>query len=513
MSTGFRFRRRLALVAVRLVAAFALLRAVPALAHVGSPDTFFAGAAGPYAVRVTVRPPGVVPGLAEIFVRVEGTEEAARSVTVRPMRTETGPKGAPPADAAKPVRGEPGLYAGSLWLMTEGSYAIEVSVAGARGSGRVVVPVSSIATRRLPMGPGLVAALAALALLLVAGALAIVFAAASESTLPPGEAPSRARRRRAWIATGAAAIGIAALLWGERVWSASVAARAAGRLFRPYSAAAAAEETPAGRVLRLTVTDPRWGPSGSPKGEWRPLVPDHGKLVHLFAVREPAFDAFAHLHPVPVSDRAFEAVFPPLPAGEYSLYADITDETGVSQTLVCRTRVPPPRGTLETTTSAPSDPDDSWRVSPPLPAAVEAPSRSDLGRGWTMTWEGGNEPLISGRERALAFAVRDPSGRPASLEAYMGMLGHAAVLRADGSVFVHLHPMGTVSMAALDAALRTSAPASAMPGMDHGSGHDPAPDGRVSFPYAFPKPGPYRLWIQVRSAGEVRTGVFDVLVR
>jgi hypothetical protein len=31
----------------------------------------------------------------------------------------------------------------------------------------------------------------------------------------------------------------------------------------------------------------------------------------------------------------------------------------------------------------------------------------------------------------------------------MGMLGHAAVTNADGSVFAHLHPSGSISMAAL----------------------------------------------------------------
>ena len=54
--------------------------ALVSMAHVGSPDTFFTGTAGPYPVRVTVRLPGVIPGLAQIAVRVPGTS-AGRGAT------------------------------------------------------------------------------------------------------------------------------------------------------------------------------------------------------------------------------------------------------------------------------------------------------------------------------------------------------------------------------------------------------------------------------------------------
>ena len=131
-------------------------------------------------------------------------------------------------------------------------------------------------------------------------------------------------------------------------------------------------------------------------------------------------------------------------------------------------------------------------------------------------WEGvGTEqPPIAGQERPLVFAVTKSSGAPAPLEPYMGMRAHAAVLRDDGSVFVHLHPMGTVSMASLEATQKmegASSPPDMPAGMNDGDAE--GSDGRVVLPYAFPKSGPYRLWVQVRTGGEIRTGVFDVLVR
>ena len=38
-------------------------------AHVGSPDVFYEGAAGPYRLLVTIRPPQVVQGVAELEIR------------------------------------------------------------------------------------------------------------------------------------------------------------------------------------------------------------------------------------------------------------------------------------------------------------------------------------------------------------------------------------------------------------------------------------------------------------
>jgi hypothetical protein len=35
----------------------------------------------------------------------------------------------------------------------------------------------------------------------------------------------------------------------------------------------------------------------------------------------------------------------------------------------------------------------------------------------------------------------------------------------------------------------------------------------LSFPFAFPKPGAYRVWVQVKLDGTVRTAAVDATVR
>ena len=59
-----------------------------ARAHVGSPDVFFDGDAGPYHLFVSIRVPQVIPGVATIEIRSDSPD--VREVTVVPMRL-TGP--------------------------------------------------------------------------------------------------------------------------------------------------------------------------------------------------------------------------------------------------------------------------------------------------------------------------------------------------------------------------------------------------------------------------------------
>ncbi|PYU55043.1 MAG: hypothetical protein DMG56_25875 [Acidobacteria bacterium] len=115
------------------------------------------------------------------------------------------------------------------------------------------------------------------------------------------------------------------------------------------------------------------------------------------------------------------------------------------------------------------------------------------------------------------FSVEDTFGQPAKdLEPYMGMTGHAEFVSLDLSVFAHVHPAGSVSMAALELARTGLAGASGElpPGMPMAMPMPSAPlSSEVHFPYGFPRPGEYRIFVQIKRSGRVQTGVFDAHVR
>ena len=66
-----------------------------------------------------------------------------------------------------------------------------------------------------------------------------------------------------------------------------------------------------------------------------------------------------------------------------------------------------------------------------------------------MVWD---RPAVLTADTAYTFRFRllDASGSPASdVQPYMGMAGHAAFVKTDGTVFAHTHPEGSAAMAAL----------------------------------------------------------------
>jgi hypothetical protein len=510
---------------LRLAVLLALLFLCPRIsrAHVGSPDVFFEGKAGPYSTQITIRMPAVVPGRARIEVRPQTDQPV--TVSVLPLYSKTAIKNAPPAETAKPITGDPGLYSADLWLMSVGAYSIEVRVAGAAGAGAVEIPVNSVATHQLPLPPYLRDLLIALGSLLTFGAIGIVYAAAGESVLAPGATVQNAQRRTGILAAVVTAVVLTLALAGGWHWW-----QAEEQNFRrdlregawPDLAANVESIGEGQRILHLVLGEKAFKPDYG-----LPLIPDHGKLLHLFLIREPSHDIFAHLHPVRHGGKNFDLSLPRLPEGTYRIFCDLTfKDSGLSSTASGSVQIPAmPASPAPSTNgnSLPADPDDSWAAALPSPASTDASTETvcALPGGNKALWNA-HPPLRAKQNAHLDFTFQDSTGQPLPLEPYMGMMSHAAILRADGKVFAHLHPTGNYSMAAqsyfADKIAREESPkgADTAPIMDHSTMHHATTGGTpvssISIPYEFPTPGDYTIWVQVKNNGQILTATYRASV-
>ncbi|MEZ5403329.1 MAG: hypothetical protein R2729_26855 [Bryobacteraceae bacterium] len=447
-----------------------LLLAAAAQAHVGSPDVFHEGKAGPYGVFVAIRTPAAIPGVAEIEVRTDTPEVTAVRVAPMPLTGE-GAKFAPAPDPAVRDAGDPRFFRGTLWMMTAGSWQVRVEVDGPRGMGRISVPVPSVARSTLAMGPALGGLLVVLGLILAVGIVSLFGAAGRESQAPPGEEPTESDRRRGrrWALVAGMIVAVVLAL-GNRWWS--VEASAYDRyIYKPLAMSAKVYE---GR-LALELSDPGWLRSRRVDD----FIPDHNHPMHLFVVSLPDLDRIWHLHPETAGPARFEHRLPAMPAGRYQLYADVVHENGFPETMSAEIELPV---ALE---GVPLQGDDAGTVS---------------AQGLELVRETGG--WIARKPYRFRFRLAEPG----DWQLYMGMPGHAVFLKKDRSVYAHVHPTGSVPMAAVGLTEEAR-------GNPH-AGHWMTPLGDiVSFPYAFPTPGAYRVYVQVKRSGTVETAQFDIDVR
>ncbi len=465
-----------------------LVIALPLWAHVGSPDIFFERDAGPYHLLVTIRPPQVIPGVAEVEIR--SASKDVRQIRVVPLRITRSQQFAPVPELTRRSPEDPQFFTGSLWLMATGSWQVRVLVDGARGAAALSVPVPALATRVLGMDRAMSVMLALLGLFLCVGLVSIAAASVREAPLEPGERPDPSRIRKSRIVIVAAALLLAGTLYlGNRWWSSEdgVYRRL---VFKPLQLKARI----VGGQLELQLADPGWLSRRTDD-----LLPDHGHLMHLYVIRVPEMDRVFHLHPERGEDDWFTQRLPDMPAGRYALFGDIVHANGLPETATAGVDIPQ-------TTGSPLTGDDAGSNAPALSKADYNRSVTALSGGGAMIWERGSAPLRARRPYQFRFRLEDAKGHPARrVELYMGMLGHAAFLSSDGSVFAHVHPSGSVPMPAL----QLTQPAQPMSWMDMNWDELPA---EVSFPYGFPKPGAYRIFVQMKQDGKVHTGVFDAKV-
>src|SRR5829696_287415 len=110
-------------------------------------------------------------------------------------------------------------------------------------------------------------------------------------------------------------------------------------------------------------------------------------MMHLFLVKLPELDAFAHLHPVQSDSLVFTGQVPGVPAGKYRLFGDLTLENGLSVTVTNTVELPAMKGAV-----APSDSDDAHSLTP-VGTRIGSDAVAHLGDGYSIAWIGGSAPL------------------------------------------------------------------------------------------------------------------------
>ncbi len=524
--------------------------------HIGSPGAVMQGKAGPYDLMVNVQPPDVIPGVAKVTVYAQG--DPVSTVSARAIYYRTGDEGAPEPEELKPVPGMPGQFSGDVWMMVTGSSSIQLQVEGDNGKGELVIPVvaASTATRTMPSSTGYL--LAGLAVFLVILMMTIIGSAVSDGLTAKGEvlSPKRVRNRRIGFTVGL--LCSAGILFGGNAWWQSWANDYRQFMFKPMKANTSVEQKDGTHYMKFTIDTIE----AQRRNSLSFVVPDHGKMMHMFIMRIPAMDAFAHLHPQRLDSATFTSILPSLPKGKYLVFADIVYLSGYTETIK-------DTFSLEADIADHNrrlDKDDAYAFALPanLVDATPPPGEEEtffvcgkpgsgvkLKDGSKLVWEEQkDEAMFTGQPYLLKFALYDSVGKPAEPEPYLGMGGHAAIIRNDGNVYIHMHPAGTINMQAqlvlakriadtaklamyptdskafrdsVDAwmlqlqtmpdATRDSLLMAGMP-FEHFSGASMKMDGgthghMLQFPYVFPSTGQYRIWVQVKRNGQVLTAAFD----
>ena len=186
---------------------------------------------------------------------------------------------------------------------------------------------------------------------------------------------------------------------------------------------------------------------------------EHERRMHLIIVRRD-FVGFQHLHPRQLDDGSWEVDLELAEGGVYRAFADFATN-GDSLTLAADVFVP---GSFEPT-----------RL--PAPAVT-----SDAGDGYEVSLESGS--ASAGGAAPIRFVVSRDGEELDSVEPYLGADGHLVALREHDQAFLHTHPEGAAG----------------------GSGP-------ISFRVEYPSAGRYRLFLQFRHRGEVRTAAFTQVVQ
>jgi hypothetical protein len=337
-----------------------LLTCCPLFAHVGSPGVIFQGKAGPYTVMVNINPPDVIPGTANASVYIDNQQ--VDHVYLQPVYWYAGDKGSPKADEALPVKGTPGQFQGLVWLMQSGVASMRITVDGPLGKGSAIIPVMAVSTAQRTMPASLDWGLAALGLLLVILMITIIGASVTDGVLSPGTSVKSSKRKK-YTAMSITTVILVLILYGGSAWWNSWSSRYRRFMYKAPLAHSSILMQGRQMVLQLNI-DSAWLRRNDQSMSY--IVPDHGKLMHLFLIKEKTLDAFAHLHPLRKDSINYLAELPDLPPGRYLLFGDIVRWSGFTETISDTINIPAKpiaENVSNISTALYNDPDDTYVIS------------------------------------------------------------------------------------------------------------------------------------------------------
>jgi hypothetical protein len=187
---------------------------------------------------------------------------------------------------------------------------------------------------------------------------------------------------------------------------------------------------------------------------------EHEKRMHLILVRRDTA-GFQHIHPTMSADGTWSVPVTLDDPGSYRAFADFTPHGGEGTTLGVDLAAP---GDFQ-------------------PRAYQ-PSTTATVDGYTVTLDG---HLVAGKVSEITLTVTK-DGRPVTdLQPYLGAYGHLVALRGGDLAYLHVHPDG-----------------------EPGDGTTPAGPA-VTFYAEVPSAGTYRLFLDFRHGGTVRTAEFTVV--
>ncbi|MEU0270025.1 hypothetical protein [Nocardioides sp. NPDC006303] len=185
----------------------------------------------------------------------------------------------------------------------------------------------------------------------------------------------------------------------------------------------------------------------------------HGKLLHLIVVRRD-LATYEHLHPVMASDGTWSVTADLAAAGTYRVFADFRPATEAEGLTLGQ---------------------DLFVVGPYEPQALPPVATTSTVSPYAVNLDG---HLVAGQTSRLTLTVTRDGEPVTDLEPYLEAYGHLVALRDGDLAYLHVHPEG--------------AP---------GDGRtDPGPE--ITFSAEVPSAGTYRLFLDFKHAGEVRTAAF-----